>query len=141
MRPVSSRESSHICISSRPANKRMGSRPEYPRQSGVWRLESDSLITWMDLYLSGNPLPVKMSKPPASHVVNRVWSHEGNSEISLVSGGDGLLGSLHCRLPCLFYHGGRSSHLLVKCGILLLISRLPGVVNLQASVELLPAGL
>ena len=102
---------------------------------------SDKLITWMDLHLSGNPLPVKMSKPPASNIVHRVWSDEGNSEISLVSGGDGLLGSLHCRLPCLLGDGGRSSHLLVKGGILLLVSRLPGVVNLQTAMKLLPAGL
>ena len=102
---------------------------------------SDKLITWMDLHLSGNPLPVKMGKPPASNIVHRVRSDEWDSEISLVSGGDGLLGSLHCGLPRLLDDGGRSSHLLVKRRVLLLVSRLPGVVNLQAPVELLPTGL
>ena len=95
----------------------------------------------MDLHLSGNPLPVKMSKPPASHIVHRVRSHERNPEISLVSRGDRLLGRLDRRLARLLYDGGRSSHLLVEGGILLLVSCLPGVVNLQPPVELLSAGL
>ena len=128
-------------------------------------------LSFVKLHLTANPLAVKVCIPPAALILpgrivlsqrlltllpgitgpaghhHLIGSNKRDAKVPMLAGRNdrfprivSLLMSSGARGRLLHHNVGRPD-IIVKCGVLLLVLGLPGVVDLQSAVELLPAGL